>query len=326
MPSEFELIRRHFTRPAPNAATAALLGVGDDCALLSVPAQHELAVSTDMLVAGVHFLEGARADWLGHKALAVNLSDLAAMGATPRWALLAMALPAADDAWLEAFASGLFALADRFEVELIGGDTTRGPLNICITVGGHVLAGAALRRDAARAGDDIWITGTLGDAALALASLRGEIEIPAADRASIEERLHRPQPRIAAGIALRGVAHSAIDISDGLLADLGHILERSHCGARLELERIPRSAAFSRQAAHPRAMHWMLAGGDDYELCFTAPASARAAIAAISANLELPISMAGRIEQKPGLRIVDAGGKPVGIEVDIAAGGYDHFR
>ena len=188
MPSEFELIRRYFTREVKRAK----LGVGDDCALLTIPSGQELAVSTDMLVSGVHFFADTRADWLGHKALAVNLSDLAAMGATPRWATLALALPAADENWLKEFSRGFFALAGTYGVELVGGDTTKGPLNICITVGGEVPAGQALRRDGAQTGDDVWITGTIGDAALSLAGLNGEIELSAADASKLAERLHQP--------------------------------------------------------------------------------------------------------------------------------------
>jgi thiamine-monophosphate kinase len=317
MASEFDLIKRFFTRATPRAA----LGIGDDCALLRVPPGSELAVSTDMLVSGVHFFPDARADWLGHKALAANLSDLAAMGATPRWALLALALPAVDEAWLAQFAAGFFALADRFGVELVGGDTTRGPLNICITVGGELPHGTALRRDAAKIGDDIWVTGSLGDAALALAQLRGEIELSAADAATLAERLHQPTPRIEAGQALRGVAHAAIDVSDGLAADLGHILERSGCGASLHLDQVPESAAFKRYDMHTQTSRMRLAGGDDYELCFTAPGAARESITAIARKLSLPMTLVGQIEPQQGLRVLDAG-----EVVDIGSSGYDHFK
>jgi len=318
MPSEFELIRRYFTR----APKRARLGVGDDCALLTVPQGHELAVSTDMLVSGVHFFADARADWLGHKALAVNLSDLAAMGATPRWATLALALPAVDETWLDEFSRGFFALADIYDVELIGGDTTIGPLNICITVGGEVLAGEALRRDGAQIGDDIWVTGTVGDAALSLAGRKGEIELRAADASGLAERLHKPQPRIGAGVALRGVAHAAIDISDGLAQDLGHILERSGCGARIEIESIPRSPEFAHYAGQDLTTRCQLAGGDDYELCFTVPASARDVVEALATQLGLRMSRIGRIEAGAGLKIHDARGN----DVALAVTGFDHFR
>src|SRR5574340_1342292 len=229
--TEFDLIRRFFTRATPGA----LLGVGDDAALLQVEAGNVLAVSTDMLVSGTHFLPDADPFLLGHKALAVNLSDLAAMGAAPRWATLAVALPEADEAWLAQFSAGFFALADQHGVELVGGDTTRGPLNLCVTIFGEVPAQLALRRSGARAGDEVWVSGTLGDAALALAHLQGRIALSDAEFAACAPALHRPQPRVALGLALRGIASSAIDISDGLLADLGHILDASQLGAQLDL-------------------------------------------------------------------------------------------
>jgi thiamine-monophosphate kinase len=318
MPSEFELIRRYFTREVKRAK----LGVGDDCALLAVPQGQELVVSTDMLVSGVHFLADTRADWLGHKALAVNLSDLAAMGATPRWAMLALSLPAADENWLKEFSRGLLALADIYDVELVGGDTTKGPLNICITVGGEVPAGQALRRDGAQVGDDIWVTGTIGDAALSLAGSKGEIELRAANASKLAERLHQPQPRIEAGIALRGVAHAAIDISDGLAQDLGHILERSDCGAEIDAEAIPRSPELAYYAGQDVTTRCQLAGGDDYELCFTAPASARGAIEALAIKLGLSMTRIGRIEAGPELKIRDARGN----DLAPAVAGFDHFR
>ena len=323
MLSEFEIIRRYFARPEFKPVWAkALLGIGDDCALLRVARGHELAVSTDMLVAGVHFDADLRPELLGHKALAVNLSDLAATGATPRWATMAIALPSADEAWLAAFASGFFALADRCEVELVGGDTTRGPLIVCLTVGGEVPAGSALRRDGAKPGDDVWVSGSLGDAALALAGRKGEIALSTEDAAALGMRLDQPTPRLALGCALRGVAHSAIDISDGLAADLGHILESSRCGASIDFETLPQSPAFANYRAHACAARCALAGGDDYELCFTAPPAKRSAISKLAQSLELPLARIGRIEAPPGLRVVDARGKPLAP----GAGGYDHFR
>lgn len=316
--TEFDLIRRFFTRVAPGA----LLGVGDDAALLQVGAGKVLAVSTDMLVSGTHFLPGADPFLLGHKALAVNLSDLAAMGATPRWATLAVALPEANEAWLAQFSAGFFALADQFGVELVGGDTTRGPLNLCVTIFGEVPAERALRRSGARAGDEIWVSGTLGDAALALAHLQGRIALSDAEFAACAPALHRPQPRIALGLALRGIASSAIDISDGLLADLGHILDASQAGAEIEFAALPLSPAMQVHAAQPLARRCILSGGDDYELCFAAPAARRAELAEIAARLGLPLTRIGKIVAGHGCVVRDAAGNPL----DIEAGGYDHFR
>ena len=315
--SEFDLIRRHFTR----AAKRAVLGVGDDAALLTMPAGSELAVSTDMLVSGVHFFDGADPNALGHKALAVNLSDLAAMGASPRWATLALALPEVNESWLTAFSAGFFALADLHQVDLVGGDTTRGPLNISITVGGEVPVGAALRRDGAKLGDEIWISGSLGDAALALAGCKREVAIAQADKASLNERLNRPTPRVELGVALRGVAHAAIDVSDGLVADLGHILQRSHCGGSVEFADLPQSVVFARYGATATAIHCALAGGDDYELCFTAPPTQRDAILALAAKLGLPLTRIGRIETDLGLRVRDTHGNPI----DLVSTGFEHF-
>jgi thiamine-monophosphate kinase len=318
MSSEFELIRRYFDRPVRRAK----LGVGDDSALIAVAEGAELAVSTDMLVSGVHFFADARADWLGHKALAVNLSDLAAMGATPRWVTLALALPSADENWLAEFSKGFFALADLYGVELVGGDTTRGQLNICPTVGGEVPAGKALRRDGARWDDDIWVSGSLGDAALAFAGMKGEIALDKADAARLEARLHLPQPRVEAGIALRGVAHAAIDVSDGLAQDLGHILERSQCGASIEVNRLPQSPEFARYSGHAIATRCLLAGGDDYELCFTAARAASTAINALAVALGIALTRIGRIESAPGLRVLDADGRAI----VLTSTGHDHFR
>ena len=235
MPSEFDLIRRFFTRETPSA----VLGVGDDAALLAPTPGMQLAVSTDMLVEGRHFAPQDGPGTVGHKSLAVNLSDMAAMGATPRWVTLALALPGADEVWLRGFAGGFFSLAQKFGVELVGGDTTRGPLNICVQIIGEVPPGLALRRDGARSGDEIWVSGVLGDAALALAHLQRRVELMPLEAASCLPRLRVPQPRVALGLALRGVASCAIDISDGLLADLGHILECSGVGAEIHFEALP---------------------------------------------------------------------------------------
>ncbi|MBL8383594.1 MAG: thiamine-phosphate kinase, partial [Burkholderiales bacterium] len=270
MASEFELIERHFTRTARRAR----LGVGDDCALFAGPAGHETVVTTDLLASGTHFLADTDPRRLGHKALAVNLSDLAAMGATPRYFLLALALPEARTEWIEPFAAGMFALAERHGVELIGGDTTRGALTICITAIGEVPDGQAIRRDGAASGDDVWVSGTLGDAALGLLALRGEAMLDGAERAFCVGRLESPEPRVDLGLALRGVATSMVDLSDGLAGDLAHIARRSGLSARLNADALPFSFAVLGQGRE-RRLRCALAGGDDYELCFTAPVDAR---------------------------------------------------
>ncbi len=321
MISEFELIRRYFTHRARHT----VLGVGDDAALVNVRRGCELVVSADMLVAGRHFFRAADPYRLGHKALAVNLSDMAAMGATPRWAMLALALPRADARWLGEFSRGFMALARRFDVDLVGGDTTRGPLNICVQIMGEVPRGKALRRDGARPGDDIWVSGTLGDAALALAALKRRIRLEPAELRRCAARLHQPQPRIALGLALRGVARGAIDISDGLLADLGHILERSGVAAEIELAALPASKVLRRYLDRVAACGALLAGGDDYELCFTAPRRARERVMRIGRRVGVAITLIGRIQARaraaPRL-IVRA---PDGTALRVVRGGYDHF-
>ena len=316
--TEFDLIRRYFTRPAPGA----LLGVGDDAALLQVGEGQALAVSTDMLVSGSHFSPDADPFLLGHKTLAVNLSDMAAMGATPRWATLAIALPEANETWLEKFSAGFFALAEEYGVDLVGGDTTRGPLNLCVTIFGEVPAQEALRRDGAQLGDEVWVSGKLGDAALALAHLQGHIKLSSAEFAACAPALHQPQPRVALGLALRGIANSAIDISDGLLADLGHILEASRLAARLEFPALPVSAPMRNHLQHLLAMQCVLSGGDDYELCFTAPSARHAEILGISTRLKLPLTRIGTTAAGLGCQVVDASGDPLKMEIS----GYDHFR
>jgi thiamine-monophosphate kinase len=319
VPSEFDLIRRYFTRPAKRA----LLGVGDDCALVAPQPGMVLAVSTDMLVEGTHFFADADAAMLGHKCLAVNLSDLAAMGASPRWATLALALPAADEAWTARFAQGFFALADAFAVELVGGDTTRGPRNITITVMGEVPAESALRRDGARAGDDVWLSGCTGDAALGLAHLAGRVQLSGAALAHCLARLHTPVPCVALGLALRGLATSAIDVSDGLAADLGHIAERSALSAEIRYADLPRSRALAECADAALAAEYLLAGGDDYELCFTAAAGARTAVEQQGRQLGLALTRIGTMAAgEPGLvSVAGADGKPMRLE----RRGYDHF-
>lgn len=317
MTPEFSLIERHFARPTPSAT----LGVGDDAALLQVAPGMELAVSTDMLAAGTHFFHDADPRKLGWKTLAVNISDLAAMGARPRWATLAIALPQVDDAWLAAFADGFFKCAELFSIDLVGGDTTRGPLNLSVTIFGEVPAGRALRRDAARPGDDIWISGTLGGAALALAALQQRVTLDETELAHCRRCLDTPQPRVALGLALRDVAHAAIDISDGLLADLGHILERSQLGAELHFDALPPHPALHSLLAQSWARDCLLAGGDDYELCFTATPHRSEAIRAIGTQLGLPLTCIGRITEQSGLRLLDAQGHPM----ELKKAGYDHF-
>ena len=320
MLSEFDLIKHYFTRARPSRAT---LGIGDDCALLTPAPGTQVAISSDMLVEGRHFFAQADPFLLGQKCLAVNLSDLAAMGARPLAFTLALALPAADREWLAGFSAGLFEQADAFDCELIGGDTTKGPLTICITIFGEIFPGRALRRDAAKAGDEIWISGTLGDPRLALAAYRHEYALDAASLATAGVRMHSPIPRVALGLALSGprLAHAAIDISDGLVGDLGHILQASGVGATLDADALPAGPIL---AAQPRELRrrFTLAGGDDYELCFTAPATARAALLAAGAACATALTRVGIIEAAPGLRLVDASG--AGLE--LALEGFDHFK
>ena len=309
MPTEFDLIARYFNRPPKKT----LLGIGDDCALLRPDAGLELAVTTDMLVEGRHFLPGAAAHSLGHKALAVNLSDLAAMGAAPRWATLSLALPSADEAWLAAFSQGFFALAERHGVDLIGGDTTRGPLlTISVTAIGEVPSGVAMYRAAARPDDDVWISGDLGGAALAL--VHPEI-------ASAAAKLHEPEPRVELGERLRGLARAAIDVSDGLAGDLQHILDRSHVGALIQYAEIPRHEAFSQRKDPKLEQDCVLSGGDDYELLFTVSRDRRREVEALSRELAVPLTRIGAIQSgQPRLVIVDALGTPMTFR-----GGFDHF-
>jgi len=319
MLSEFELIACYFDRPqAPDGVVK--LGVGDDCALLAPPPGQTLAVSTDMLVEGRHFFAGADPEKLGHKALAVNLSDLAAMGAKPMAFTLALSLPSANEDWLAGFARGLFALADAQGIRLIGGDTTRGPLNLCITVMGSVPEDQALRRDAAKAGDDLWVSGTLGDARLALAVLQGKSALPDQLMALAEERLHRPTPRCALGMALRGIANAAIDVSDGLLGDLGHLLARSQLGADIDAASLPAGPALAQQPADKRT-DYMLNGGDDYELCFTAPPEQRDAVLSAAASGNTLVTRIGRLKPGTGIQILDAAGKAL----PFTSHSFDHF-
>ena len=321
---EFDLIARYFTRPVRHAA----LGVGDDCALLAPRPGMQLAISSDMLVEGRHFFADVDPEALGHKALAVNLSDLAACGARPLAFTLALALPRVDEAWLAGFSKGLLALADAHGCELVGGDTTQGPLNICITVFGEVPAGQALLRSGARAGDDIYVSGTLGDARLALEALLGHIHLPDDLLAQARQRLERPTPRVALGLALRGIASSAMDVSDGLLGDFGHILKASGVGASIRTDetiKLIAAGAYPSSATgqfDQKLLHQCtLAGGDDYELLFTAPPQHRAAVAAAAAQSQTAVACIGQVEAAPGLRLVDAQGMPV--ENRFAS--FDHF-
>jgi len=312
---EFELIERYFKRPPRRPG---LLGVGDDCALLAPAAGRRLAVSTDMLVEGRHFVSTVPPARLGHKALAVNLSDLAACGAEPLAFTLALALPRADEAFLAGFAEGLFALADAAGIDLVGGDTTAGPLTICITVFGEVPAEQALLRSGARAGDALFVSGRLGDARLALEALRGRVVLEGAAFETVRRAMELPAPRLALGRALRGVATSAIDLSDGLLGDLGHVLAASGVGARVDVDALPRGAEL---AAQPLALQHecLLAGGDDYELLFTA--GDEAAVQRAAAQAGVAVTRIGRIEAARGLRVVDRHGVPLATPWRA----FDHF-
>jgi thiamine-monophosphate kinase len=319
---EFDLIARWFTRPVRRAA----LGVGDDCALLQPSPGMQLAVSSDLLIEGRHFLSTVPPERLGHKALAVNLSDLAACGAAPLAYTLALALPRVDAAFLDGFARGLHALADAHGIELVGGDTTAGPLAICITVIGEVAPGQALLRSGAREGDALWVShpkqGGIGDARLALAAFRGEVALRGEDFERVRARMEQPTPRNALGVALRGVATSAIDVSDGLLGDLRHVLARSGVGATVDADAVPASAVLAAQSVAWRR-ECTLAGGDDYELLFTAPPSADAAVHAAAEAAGGAVTRIGRIEPaSAGLRVVDGAGRAV----DAAFAGFDHFR
>lgn len=314
---EFDLIRQFFTRKT----SRAVLGVGDDCALLSPTPGQQWAVSTDLLVEGRHFLSTVPPQRLGHKALAVNLSDLAACGATPVAFTLALSLPRVDEVWLRAFSQGLLALADRTGIELVGGDTTAGPLTVSITVMGEVPPGQALLRSGARAGDQLWVSGTLGDARLALEGFRGTVALHGSVLERVRCRMEQPEPRVSLGLALRGIASSAIDISDGFVGDLGHILAASGVGAQVDLARLPSSADL---LAQPEAVRrqCLLSGGDDYELLFTAAPGSESAVRRAGAAAGVEVTPVGLIMPAPGLSVRDADG----ASVDLAAhAGFDHF-
>lgn len=313
---EFDLIAKYFSRPVRHA----VLGGGDDCALLQPAPGMQWAVSTDALVEGRHFLSTVAPDALGHKALAVNLSDLAACGARPVAFTLSLTLPRVDEVFLAGFADGLYALAEAHGIELVGGDTTAGPLNIGITVMGEVPPGQALRRAGARAGDELWVSGRLGDARLALEVFRGTIALRGEAFEDVRRAMERPQPRVALGLALRGIASAAIDLSDGLSGDLGHVLRASGCGATLRVDDIPHGPHVA--ACAPAQRHLcLLSGGDDYELLFAAPARAHAKVREAGARTGVAVSCIGVLEAEPGLRAVDATGTPVAL----AARAFDHF-
>ena len=315
--SEFDLIAKYFTRDTERA----VLGVGDDCALIAPTPGMELAISTDMLIAGRHFMPSDGPGTVGHKAMAVNLSDLAAMGAKPRYALLSIALPEADEKFLRGFAGGFFGLAQKYGVDVIGGDTTRGGmLTLNVTVIGEVPPGQALRRDCAKAGDDIWVSGTLGDAAAALAHHQGKLRLETEQAVQCFPRLFVPTPRIELGLALLGVANSAIDVSDGFAADLGHILERSNVGAEIWYEQLPLSDALAALRENQAVQDCILSGGDDYELVFTAPAHKRNDVDALSKKLGLRLARVGCILPEQGLRTLNHG-KPM----SLTRLGFDHF-
>jgi thiamine-monophosphate kinase len=314
--SEFDVIARYFQSRGP-VRDDVPLGIGDDAALIQPPAGRQLVVAVDTLVAGRHFPERTPAVDIGYKALAVNLSDFAAMGATPAWATLSLTLPAADESWLQAFAEGFFSLANEYRVALVGGDTTRGPLAVTVQLQGYVEPGEALRRDAAEPGHALFVTGTLGDAACALHQLQTGAGVAPA----LLERLNRPQPRVALGQLLAGVAAAAIDISDGLLADLGHILEASGCGATIWPERLPTSATLQALPTEQR-LDYQFNGGDDYELCFSVAPTQRAALHTLLQQQSVPVTEIGLFEAQTGLRCQYPDGRVIQPRVQ----GFDHFR
>lgn len=318
---EFSLIARYFDR-VRNSRRDVEAGIGDDCALLTVPEKQWLAISTDTLVSGIHFLPDISPRDLGYKALAVNLSDLAAMGADPSWLTLAITLPEVDENWLEAFSDSLFEQLDYYDMQLIGGDTTRGPLSMTLGIHGLVPAGRALKRSGARPGDWIYVTGTPGDSAAGLAILQNRLEVSDAQHSEYLLKRHlRPKPRVLHGQALRDLASSAIDLSDGLISDLGHILKASDCGARINLDSLPYSEAMRANVEPEQALSWALSGGEDYELCFTVPELNRGALDVAIGNLGVPFTCIGQIgPESEGLQFLKDG-KAVSLDLK----GYDHF-
>ncbi|MDX1915213.1 MAG: thiamine-phosphate kinase [Methylophilus sp.] len=316
MTSEFHLIQQYFKRPIKQTD----LGIGDDAALIRVKEGHHLVVSADMSVVGAHFFADAAPEHIGWKSLAVNVSDMAAMGAVPNWVTLSIALPEMNETWLEAFSRGFFACAEAFNIDLIGGDTTKGPLNIAVQIMGEVPVGKAIKRSGAQVGDDIWVSGLLGSAALGLAHLLEKTKLPEAELEACLHALNLPQPRVALGLALREIATSCIDISDGLLADLGHILQASGVGATVHLEHIPCLDTMKPRVHELLVQQALLAGGDDYELCFTAPSHCREAVVAVSEALGLPLTRIGEVDVVPTLNVLHHG-EPLKLN----RLGYDHF-
>ncbi|WP_199911836.1 thiamine-phosphate kinase [Dongshaea marina] len=317
--SEFQLIEKYFSNHANRQDV--LEGPGDDCAILDVPANNSLVVSTDTLVSGVHFLPDMDPNALGYRALAVNLSDLAAMGADPRWVSLALTLPEVDEAWIKSFCDGFFELAEYYNVALIGGDMTRGPLSITVSVKGTIPEGKALLRSGAKAGDLIYVSGRLGDAALALEHLLGRRTLPSQQFDALKLKLEFPHPRILAGQALRGIASSALDISDGLLSDLGHITRASNVRAQIHLEQLPLSESMRALTEPEEAWRLALGGGDDYELCFTVPEAHRGSLDTALAHSGVRHTCIGRIVPgEPGVELYHDGHK-----IELEARGWDHF-
>jgi len=329
MSPEFNLIKQYFTRQTAHTD----LGIGDDAALIQASAGHQLVISSDMSVVGTHFYQDAAPDDIGWKSLAVNISDMAAMGAKPKWAMLSIALPEINETWLNAFSAGFFACANTFNVDLIGGDTTRGSLNISVTIMGEVPIDHALTRGGARIGDDIWVSGYLGHAALGLAHLQQKITLDDETRDIALRALHQPQPRISVGLALREIARSCIDISDGLLADLSHILKASSSnlngsnlndanlmGATLQLENMPCLTSLKSRLQESKIQQAILTGGDDYELCFTASPKQRQKIAALAKSLNVNLTRIGETNATGKLTVQFAQ-----QNLNMTALGYDHF-
>ncbi len=316
--NEFELIRRYFSRASSRGDV--VVGVGDDAAVCSIPPDQELVLTTDLLVSGVHFPENATPESIGHKALAVNLSDLAAMGAIPTWFTMTLSLPEVDEAWLEEFASGLYDLAAVSNIALVGGDTVKGPLSVGVQACGLVPAGSAVLRSGAQPGDLIYVTGNLGDAALGLRYETGQADYGSQANKYFVGRLHKPIPRNDVGVSMRGIASSMIDISDGLIADLGHLLEASQVGAEVQLESIPISD-FYREHLSDADWGAALTGGDDYELCITVPIEQKDRFEGLSDKWECGAQRIGEIVDRPGLKVLDAYGE----QVELGASGFNHF-